>query len=98
MDGKPIRKPASKWHAVVVVLQTSSCAAAALCRNTRYLSDEAPRLPLPSCSRPDDCPCKFRHLEDRRSAARRDSDVGGGSDKPKTEKRKNRGRRTRDQR
>jgi hypothetical protein len=100
MDGKPIskpRKPASKWHAVIVVVQTASCAAAALCRNTRYLSNEAPRLPLSKCSSPDQCPCTFRHFDDRRTGARRAADLGARGDHPKSEKRKIRGRRARDQ-
>ena len=96
MDGKPPGRPASKWHAVIVVLQTSSCAAAALCRNTRYLSCEAPRLPLANCATPDECPCKFRHFQDRRNGPRRNADMGTGSDKPPIDKRKSRGRRVRD--
>lgn len=96
MDGKPTRKPASKWHAVVVVLQTSSCSAAAMCRNTRYLSKEAPRLPLSACPHPDECPCTFRHFEDRRTGIRRGSDLGKSGDKPKAERRQARGRRARD--
>jgi len=98
VDTKPTRKPASKWHAVTVVLQTSSCAAAAMCRNTRYLSREAPRLPLPKCPHPEECQCTFKHLEDRRTGVRRSADVGKGSDKPATERRAKRGRRERDQR
>src|SRR5262245_1889872 len=97
MDGKPTRRPASKWHAVTVVLQTSSCAAATMCRNTRYLSREAPRLPLPTCPTPAECPCKFRHYEDRRAGPRRNADIGASSDKPTTDKRRNRGRRAKDQ-
>ena len=98
MDAKPTRKPASKWHAVTVVLQTSSCSAATMCRNTRYLSHEAPRLPLPNCPHPELCECKFKHHEDRRNGSRRASDMGGGSDKPPIDKRKSRGRRAKDQR
>jgi len=98
MDGKPTRKLASKWHAVTIVLQTSSCAAAAMCRNTRYLSRDAPHLPLANCPNSHDCPCTFKHYEDRRGGPRRGADIGAGSDKPSTEKRKSRGRRARDQR
>ena len=75
----------------MVVVQTTSCAAAALCRNTRYVSNEAPRLPLPNCSNPAECPCTFRHFEDRRAG-----DLGARGDQPKSEKRKIRGRRARD--
>jgi len=98
MDGKPTRRPASKWHTVTIVLQTSSCAAAAMCRNTRYLSREAPRLPLSTCPNAGSRPCTFKHHEDRRAGPRRSADIGGSSDKPSNEKRRSRGRRARDQR
>ena len=75
MESKPTRKPPLKWHAVTVVLQTSSCAAAAMCRATRFLSNEAPRLPLTGCDHPETCECKYRHYQDRRSGARR-AEVG----------------------
>lgn len=99
MDNTP-RKPPAKWHAVTVVLQTSSCAAAALCRHKKFLSREAPRLPMSGCDQPDDCPCTFRHFDDRRAGVRRASDVGiGGPTRgPKGEQRRSsRGRRARDQ-
>jgi hypothetical protein len=69
-----------------------------MCRNARYLSRDAPRLPLPTCPHPEKCQCSFRHYEDRRGGPRRNADIGAGGDKPVTEKRKSRGRRARDQR
>jgi hypothetical protein len=100
---KPVnnkQKPSAKWHAVTVVLHDSSCAAAALCRNSRFLAREAPRLPLPGCSHPDECRCTFKHHEDRRNGPRRTEDIGGAlpADKPDVNRRKSRGRRARDQR
>ncbi len=81
----------------MVVLPTSGCAAAAMCRNTKYLSKDAPRLPLAGCSHPESCQCKYRHFEDRRSGVRRGNEVGVSSaDRPKEERRKLRGRRARD--
>lgn len=68
-----------------------------MCRNTRYLSRDAPRLPLPGCPTPDECPCTFKHFEDRRNGPRRNSDLGTVSDKPVIDKRRSRGRRARDQ-
>lgn len=96
VDAKPTRKPASKWHGVSIVLQTSSCAAAAMCRNTRYLSREAPRLPLRSCPHPETCECTYKHFEDRRTGTRRGADAGNGGGKPGAERRKSRGRRALD--
>jgi hypothetical protein len=95
-----VRKPDKKWHAVTVVLNGSSCAAAALCRNTRFLSKDAPRLPLPACSHPDQCRCVFRHHDDRRAGPRRSADVGGGlpEENRPVNRRKARGRRANDKR
>jgi hypothetical protein len=95
-----VKKPVTKWHAVTVVLHDTSCAAAALCRNTRFLSKDAPRLPLPTCPHPEQCRCTFRHHEDRRAGPRRTEDVNRSlpSEKPATNRRKSRGRRTTDSR
>jgi hypothetical protein len=90
-------KPAKKWHGVMVVLNGTSCAAAALCRNSRFLASEAPKLPLPACTHPDECRCTYRHFEDRRNGPRRTEEIGGlQADKPEVNRRKSRGRRARD--
>jgi hypothetical protein len=68
-----------QWHAVTIVAKSSSCDAARAARNTRYLSAEAPRLPLADCSKPDACPCAYKHYADRRAEARRADDDGGPS-------------------
>jgi hypothetical protein len=85
---------------VSVVLRESSCAAAALCRNQRFLARQAPMLPLPKCAHPHACPCTYRHHEDRRSGPRRTEDTRAGLDssKPAANRRLSRGRRTGDQR
>jgi hypothetical protein len=66
-----------QWHAVTIVSKSSSCEAARAARGTRYLSAEAPRLPLAECSKPDACPCAYKHHADRRAEARRAEDGGG---------------------
>ena len=33
----------------------------------RWLSREAPMLPLPGCSKPESCRCTYQHHQDRRS-------------------------------
>jgi hypothetical protein len=83
-----------------VVLHDTSCASAALCRNKRFLSDEAPGLPLPDCENRDQCRCVYRHLEDRRNGLRRTADMSGSlpSDTPKINRREKRGRRAQDKR
>ena len=95
-----MRKAPTKWHAVTVVPCESSCAAATLCRNTRYLASQAPRLPLPKCPHPEACPCTYRHHEDRRAGPRRSADAGGiaHGGKPTPNRRRTRGRRATDPR
>jgi len=82
------------------VLRESSCAAAALCRNQRFLAGQAPLLPLPKCAHPDTCPCTYQHFDDRRRGPRRAVESGAGLDssKPSANRRISRGRRTDDQR
>jgi hypothetical protein len=41
----------------------------------RFLSREAPRLPLRDCDRPD-CSCRYEHHEDRRRGPRRAREMG----------------------
>lgn len=43
----------------------------------RFLSQEAPRLPLPQCSAGNSCPCVYKHHADRRGQARRIEDLTG---------------------
>ena len=70
-----MKKMSSKWHAVTIQMQGTSCAAATLCRSKRFLATQVPSLPLRDCDRAANCPCKFKHYEDRRSALRRTDDV-----------------------
>jgi len=66
------------WKAVVILAGDSACAAAKLLRSKRFLARSAPRLPLPECTKQDQCECKYRHLGDRRGPPRRDGDEGTG--------------------
>jgi hypothetical protein len=77
MSVKPQKSVSKQWHAVTIVAKNSSCEAARAARNTRYLSAEAPRLPLAECSKPDACPCAYKHHADRRGEPRRAEDDGG---------------------
>jgi hypothetical protein len=71
-----------------------------MCRNQRFLSKDAPHLPLPDCPNAGKCLCHYRHYEDRRTNPRRSADMGGGlpSESPKTNRRQTRGRRAEDKR
>lgn len=66
------------WHAVSVIpgyLQ-GSCPQVAKLVGRRFLSLEAPTLPLADCPMKHHCGCRFRHHADRRSDSRRGRDAG----------------------
>ena len=64
------------WKAILIVAGVTPCAAAEQLRGKRFLSRNAPRLPLPECTQQDQCQCKYRHLGDRRGPPRRAGDEG----------------------
>ncbi len=57
--------PARSHHAVAVVTGRRPCAAAAELSDQRFLSAEAPTLPLEACDR-SRCECRYQHFADRR--------------------------------
>jgi len=81
------------WHAVSIVPNPQACGKArGLCR-VRFLSKDAPALPLESCDARL-CDCHYRHYEDRRHEPRRASDVmASGRHWTGTERRLSTGRR-----
>lgn len=60
-----------QWHAISIVAGPAACPAAVKLGGRRFLSDEAPRLPLGECSSPARCKCIYRHFSDRRASLRR---------------------------
>jgi hypothetical protein len=90
------RGPPRRWHAVGIIASSGSCGAAQACKGKRFLSTEAPRLPLANCDAAR-CNCKYRHFEDRRAAPRRGEEKAGMSPpRASTERRTSRGRRATD--
>jgi hypothetical protein len=74
---KPItivsRPGALRWSAVSIVPGPHCCLAVRGLTHRRYLSAEAPRLPVPECNaRP--CECRFKHHTDRRAKVQRKRD------------------------
>ena len=61
----PVR-PSNPWHAVCIQPVGKRCAAATALIGQRFLSREAPPLPLRDCDEAD-CQCRYRHYDDRRS-------------------------------
>jgi hypothetical protein len=59
-----------KYHCVEVRKGSHACKAVQGLGNSRYLSDEAPRLPVPGCTAAQ-CTCSFIHHDDRRDDDRR---------------------------
>ncbi len=62
------------WHAVSVAPCRRACLSARNAMGVRFLSKEAPTLPLTGCTSVA-CECRYRHHEDRRRSLRRASDV-----------------------
>lgn len=71
---KPAR-PSNPYHAVSILPGPNACDAARRFAGKRYLSSEAPPLPLPSCDA-FHCTCRFKHHNDRRVGPRRTADLG----------------------
>lgn len=66
-------KPARKYAAVSIELGLKACPAALKLQGERFLSTDAPRLPLGDCDQ-STCDCRYRKHDDRRSGDdRRDS-------------------------
>lgn len=74
---KPLapKRPPRPWHAVSIVPGSQSCAAAAGLARKRFLSREAPTLPLKSCDE-QHCTCHYEHHDDRRKGPRRANELG----------------------
>jgi len=85
-----------KWHAVTVISGARACGPATRLRSLRFLSVEAPRIPLDDCTMPGSCTCVYRHFSDRRARERRVSDRGLHGLPARTDRRETRGRRTTD--
>jgi hypothetical protein len=91
-------KTTSRWSAVSILPGSSSCEAARALKGRRFLSAEAPRIPLAECTAAESCRCVYRKYADRRAGPRRAEEEsgfrrssGGGS-----ERRAGRGRRRTD--
>lgn len=100
---EPNRSAASKsasasnpFHAVSILPGEQACAAAYRSTGQRFLSREAPKLPLPTCDS-FHCTCRFKHHSDRRAGPRRRNDFGlMSSQYAGTDRRNNIGRRVTD--
>lgn len=89
------RERGRDYHAVEIRSTERPCNASRMLLGTRYLSSEAPRIPLPGCDRTV-CSCKYVHFKDRRAQQRRDTYLheAYADGERRLERRKRVGRRT----
>ncbi len=83
---------ANPYHSVAIKPCARPCPAALALKGRRFLSAEAPRLPLSDCNE-QSCGCVYQHHEDRRSSHDRRLVQKGGL---YAERRSNPGRRSSD--
>jgi hypothetical protein len=62
----PAKPAAEPYHAVAIKPGQQSCEAARQFGQHRFLSNKAPRLPLPGCEATE-CTCRYTHFADRRT-------------------------------
>jgi hypothetical protein len=94
---QPRRRPKEPWHAVSIVPRGKACEQAIGLREKRFLSKEAPTLPLGDCPHKETCSCVYKHYADRREGPRRmEEREGVRMGRPETERRGGRGRRRED--
>ena len=76
-EAKPVvaKKAVKPYHAVTIATGPRACAAARALRDQRFLSREAPPLPLKNCDS-GECTCRYEHYDDRRKTGRRARDLG----------------------
>jgi hypothetical protein len=71
----PLKKPVQTYHAVSVEPGRNCCHSARVLKGQRFLSREAPQLPLKNCANAE-CTCYYTHHDDRRGGPRRARDMG----------------------
>ena len=74
----PPRAEKNKYHAVTIAYRASACEAAKLLSQKRFLSADAPTLPLLDCDSKV-CQCRYVHFDDRRSGEDRRDSFGPGN-------------------
>ena len=76
-ETKPVapKKPVNAFHAVTIAPGPRACAAALDLQGKRFLSRDAPVLPLGKCGN-GNCTCRYEHYDDRRHGPRRAREMG----------------------
>jgi hypothetical protein len=89
------RRRDSPYHAVSVTAGHPSCVAARQLGTLRFLTGQAPSLPLAGCD-VHPCECRYSHYADRRTGLDRRVEIGGKPPHGLEERRHNNGRRVGD--
>ena len=55
-----------KYAAVSIAVPLNCCEAVRALKGVKILAHEAPTLPMPDCTMPDKCRCRFQKYSDRR--------------------------------
>ncbi len=74
---RQLAQKSTPFHAVCIEPGPHSCAAAEELRGQRFLSADAPLLPLKNCTS-SNCECRFVHFSDRRGRKDRRSELPRG--------------------
>ncbi len=74
---KPTQARRPNWSAASIIAPETACPAAKALKGKRFLSREAPGLPLPDCTQPGTCSCRYRKHDDRREGPRREMESSG---------------------
>ncbi|MCH9027138.1 MAG: hypothetical protein IIA05_08505 [Proteobacteria bacterium] len=77
-EGKKQGAPAGPYHSVTIKSSRSSCVTARALKGIRFLSKEAPALPLEDCDVAT-CNCRYEHHTDRRGGRRRGAEMGAAN-------------------
>ncbi|HKE96871.1 MAG TPA: hypothetical protein VKB34_21365 [Povalibacter sp.] len=85
--------PVSRFQAVALYRGVQACARAMELCDQRFLLRDARPLPLPECTMPHRCECRYLRFKDRRAGARRLTGFGASRVRVEPERRKLKGRR-----
>ena len=58
--------PPRTYPAVTIATRLDCCEAVAALEGMKILATHAPKLPMPDCSMPERCRCRFQKYSDRR--------------------------------
>ena len=97
-SGSVAQASAVGYKAVGIIPGAHCCSSAKKAFGRKFLERDSPRLPLPGCTSPQTCRCRFKKYADRRQDDRRHPFGGAlGWNSAADDRRKRRGRRSSDQ-